>query len=50
MAMGAALQHRMNVLYVYCRLREFRVPKQALKALKLYEALVHRCIYRRQHS
>jgi len=46
--MGAVICHKLNVLHVYCRLRDLHIPKWMLIALKLYEILVHRLVYQRR--
>lgn len=46
--MGADMCHRLNVLHIYCRLRDLHIPKQVLEILRLYEAVVHQLVYRKR--
>jgi hypothetical protein len=43
----ASLEHRLNGLHVYCRLRDLMIPpRQARTMAKAYEAVAHKLLYR----
>lgn len=41
-----ALQHHLNSIHVYCRLRRFLPPGTAIRISRAWERIVHPIIYR----
>ena len=49
--MKKSLQHSLNALHMYCRLRDFGLPiRQAKKIATIYEFLTNRLLYSQLRS